>query len=154
MTREPDYDRPLPGGPTQSDLGDASRRPARQRLPRAAALTLALGLTVTPVLAACSSGAAHASGSVSSAVSAACTQVGAALSDGPDPQADPVGYAEAQIKPLRAIKTSDPALRTAISDLAAAYARVFDSNGTNDAATAAVASASKKVNAICPGSTS
>ncbi len=62
-----------------------------------------------------------------------------------------MGYAEAQIRPLRAIQTSDQTLRTAIRDLAAAYARVFASNGTNRAASKAVTAAAGKVNAICPG---
>ncbi len=34
-----------------------------------------------------------------------CKQVEAVLSDGPDPEADPVGYAQAQILPLREIHT-------------------------------------------------
>jgi hypothetical protein len=122
--------------------------------PRAGALTLALGLVAVPLLAACGSASAHTPAAGSSGVSAYCADVGAALSDGPDPGADPVGYAEAQIKPLRAIRTSDPALRTAISDLATAYAGVYDSKGKNAAATKAVATASGKVNAICPGAAS
>ena len=40
------------------------------------------------------------------------------LSDGPDPDSDPVGYAEAQILPLGQIHTSDAQLRTAIGKLA------------------------------------
>jgi hypothetical protein len=117
-------------------------------------LALALGLGVVPLLAACGSASAHTPAVGSSAISASCADVGAALSDGPDPDADPVGYAEAQIKPLRAIKTADPALRTAISDLAAAYARVYRSNGKSATATKAAATASRKVNAICPGAAS
>jgi hypothetical protein len=116
----------------------------------AARLALALGLAAAPIIAACSSGSAHQAAS-SSAVSAACTQVGAALSDGPDPGADPVGYAEAQIKPLRAIKIQDPGLRVAVSDLASGYAAVFDSNGKNAVAAKSVKAAIKKVNAICKG---
>jgi hypothetical protein len=115
---------------------------------------LALSLAAVPVLAACSSTPAAAPASSPSAVAAACTQVGADLSDGPDPGADPVGYAEAQIKPLRAIKTSDPTLRAAIADLATAYAGVFDSNGNSAAAKKAVATASKRINVICPGAAS
>jgi len=126
----------------------------RCRGPRAAALVLAAGVGAALLLTACGAGSANAPATASSAVSAACTQVGAALSDGPDPAADLVGYAEAQIKPLHAIRTSDPALRAAIADLAAAYARVFDSNGSSAAAKKAVATASRKVNAICPGAAS
>jgi len=122
--------------------------------PRGAALALAIGLAAVPLLAACGSASAHTPAAGSSAISASCADIGAILSDGPDPDADPVGYAEAQIKPLRAIKTADPALRTAISNLATAYAGVYSSNGQSAAATKAVASASRKVSAICPGATS
>jgi len=72
------------------------------------------------------------------------------LSDGPDPGADPVGYAEAQVLPLRDIHTSDKALGTAIGDLASAYEQLFTTNGAT-AAKHAVSEASDKVNAICPG---
>lgn len=110
--------------------------------------------TAAALLAACGSGSRQAATGTSAAVSAACTAVSAALSDGPDPGADPVGYAEAQIRPLRAIRTSDAALRTAIRDLSGAYAQVFASNGTSAAANKAVEAAAKKVNAICPGAAS
>jgi hypothetical protein len=152
MTSEPDFSLTLTGGLVPSESGRSARRPLRGT--RFAALTLALGLGAAPLIAACSSAPAHAAGSPSSALSAVCAQASAALSDGPDPDADPVGYAEAQIKPLRAIKTSDPALRAAISDLAVAYAKVFESDGKNGAAAKAVAAAARKVNAICPGATS
>jgi hypothetical protein len=121
----------------------------------AGALTVGLALAAALALAACGTGsAARRPGSASSAVSAVCNRIGAALSDGPDPQADPVGYAEAQIKPLAAISTSDSELRTAIKGLARAYARVFESNGTNSTAARAAATESRKVNAICPGTAS
>src|ERR1700733_15082867 len=66
-------------------------------------------------LAACSS---SGNGPLQTVVTRTCQQVTAALSDGPDPGADPVGYAEAQILPLRQIRTSDPTLKAAISRLA------------------------------------
>ena len=154
MTSEPDFSPTLTGGLVPSGSGHSARRPVRQPGTRTAAVTLALALGAAPLIAACSSAPAHAAGSPSSALSAVCAQASGALSDGPDPDADPVGYAEAQIKPLRAITTSDPALRTAIGDLATAYAKVFDSDGKNAAATKAVAAAAKKLNAICPGATS
>jgi hypothetical protein len=75
------------------------------------------------------------------------------LSDGPDPDADPVGYAEAQVKPLHSISTSDAALRTAITALAGAYRSVYRTDNSATAKQALVAAA-KKVNAICPGATS
>jgi hypothetical protein len=109
-------------------------------------LAVALSLAAALVLAACSTGAGRAS-----AAPAACAQISAALSDGPDPGADPVGYAEAQIKPLRAIRSGDTALRAAVSHLASAYAAVYDSDGKNSDAAKAVKAASRKVNSICPG---
>jgi hypothetical protein len=61
-----------------------------------------------------------------------------------------VGYAEAQILPLRQIHTSDHALHLAIDDLASAYQRVSTSNGAS-AADKAAAHAAKRLDAICPG---
>ena len=74
--------------------------------------------------------------------------------DGPDPGADPVGYAEAQILPLRQIGTANPALRAAISQLAGAYQGFFASDGKSSSAKEAVTVASKKLNSICPGAAS
>jgi hypothetical protein len=91
--------------------------------------------------------------SAASATQDTCQRVSAVLSDGPDPDADPVGYAEAQIRPLRQISTSDQALRTDIGQLANAYQEFYVSSGTSQAKEA-VAVASKKVNSICPGATS
>jgi hypothetical protein len=130
--------------------------PGRRRAARTAGssgLALLASLAAILFLTACSSGT-PAAVSGAQATSAACTQIRAALSDGPDPGADPVGYAEAQIKPLRAIRTGDTVLRAAIGDLASAYASVFAADGKSATATRAVAAASKKVNAICPGATS
>jgi hypothetical protein len=123
----------------------------RGRTP-AAALVLAFTL-VTILAAGCSSGGGSAA-SAAAATKKACGQVAAVLSDGPDPDADPAGYAEAQILPLRQIRAPGHDLTSAISALDAAYRQVFASNGKNSAATAAVAAASKKVNAICPGAAS
>jgi len=122
-----------------------------------------LGLTLiglTAALAACASGAPSSARPTAgrqvsaAAVRSACNQVSAVLSDGPDPDADPVGYAEAQILPLGQIRTADTPLRTAIGRLASAYKALFASNGSSVAAKQAVASASKQVNAFCPGAAS
>jgi hypothetical protein len=83
-----------------------------------------------------------------------CQQVSAVLSDGPDPGADPVGYAEAQILPLRRISAPNPALHAAISQLADAYQQFFSSDGKSADAKQAVSAASKKLNSICPGAAS
>jgi hypothetical protein len=84
------------------------------------------------------------------AIRTGCRQVGAVLSDGPDPGADPVGYAEAQIHPLRGIVTSDNGLRTAIDNLASAFQELF-STGGSQAAKLAVSRTEIRMNAICPG---
>jgi hypothetical protein len=107
------------------------------------ALALCSGL-----LSACgSSGSAHGS---DPGLQSVCQDISAVLSDGPDPSSDPVGYAIAQVKPLRQIQTSDQALRATIDDLASAYERVVTTNGSA-AAKQAVSVASDKVDAICPG---
>ncbi len=79
-----------------------------------------------------------------------CKQVEAALSDGPDPEADPVGHAQAQIRPLREIHTTDGTLRQEIDRLAAAY-RSFSSTDGSRSAERAVSAASKTIEHICPG---
>jgi hypothetical protein len=122
----------------------------------AAAALIAPGLAA--LLAACASPAA-ASGPVAATTPATevhvtCSQVSAVLSDGPDPTADPVGYAEAQILPLGQIRTPDPQLRSAISELTRAYRAFFDSNGTSAGAQTAVAAASKRIDSFCPGAAS
>jgi hypothetical protein len=121
-----------------------------QQAPRGA-LGVAVGLLLLGTLSACAS--AGPSATAGAAVRQTCQAVSAALSDGPDPSTDPVGYAEAQILPLRRIDTSDRPLQAAIDALAAAYQKVFDTNGST-AATAAVRRASHQVDTICPGATS
>ncbi len=101
------------------------------------------------VLLACGCG----SSARTSATENTCQQVSAVLSDGPDPGADPVGYAEAQILPLRHISSANPALRTAIGQLAGAYQQFFASEG-NSTSKEAVAAASKRLSSICPGAAS
>jgi hypothetical protein len=81
-----------------------------------------------------------------------CTSVADVLSDGPDPTADPVGYAQAQVLPLRQVKITDAPLRRAVQRLATAYQAYATSAGA--AGTTAALQASKAeaaVNAICPG---
>lgn len=77
----------------------------------------------------------------------------AVLSDGPDPAADPVGYALAQVRPLRQLDlTGDPALRRAVDNLAAAYQSFYATNGAAPAK-AAVSRAGAAVDRLCPGAT-
>ena len=127
--------------------------PAAGGIRRLAAMTMTV-LGLAALLGACSSAAATSAVRSPAAATTACRQVSAALSDGPDPDADPVGYAEAQILPLGQIRTSDSQLRAAITRLARAYRAFYASNGASGSAKAAVASASKRINAFCPGAAS
>ena len=109
----------------------------------AASLALCAG-----ALGAC--GSSSGSGSPSSAVAATCRSVAAALTNGPTPAADPVGYAEAQVLPLRQIHTNDAALQADIDRLAAAEQALYQSNGSAHSK-AAVERAGKVLDAVCPG---
>jgi hypothetical protein len=116
----------------------------------------AAGLALIPVLAlaACGGSAGTSASAAAASTRQSCQQIGAVLADGPDPDADPAGYAEAQILPLRQVHIADRPLRTAVGQLDSAYQHLFSSNGSSTAAVKAVAAASKKVNAICPGAAS
>jgi len=132
--------------------------PARQAV-RAIDWKIRGGLAVGPVLlalvSACGSPAATGTSTASlTSIQAGCQQVAAVLSDGPDPDADPVGYAEAQVLPLRQVQTSDKALQAAISNLAAAYQGFYHADGQGNAVKAAVTGADKKINSLCPGAAS
>jgi hypothetical protein len=83
-------------------------------------------------------------------VHSACQKVTAVLSDGPDPSADPVGYAEAMILPLGQIKTSDPELQTAIDYLDTTYRLFYETNGSH-ASAKTVRAARRFVAVYCPG---
>jgi hypothetical protein len=130
---------------TPPDKPQPRRR--RTRVP-APGLPLAAGLILA--LAGCGGSAA----AVQAGTRDACKQIGAVLANGPDPETDPSGYAEAQILPLRQVHPANKSLQAAVSHLDATYQQLFASNGTSATATAAVAAATKKVNAICPGAAS
>jgi hypothetical protein len=73
------------------------------------------------------------------------------LSDGPDPDADPVGYAQAQVLPLRQLSISDASLHRAVVTLASASETfTTSSSSTRAASAAAVTKAENEVNKICP----
>jgi hypothetical protein len=98
--------------------------------------------------------AAPSASSSATAIAATCEQVSAVLGDGPDPDADPVGFAEAHILLLRQINTPDQSLRGALSQLADANQSFVASSGKSANAKEAVAVADKKINSICPGAAS
>jgi len=136
----------------QSPRSSARReRLCHTRALRSMGAAIVAMLFTSSLLAACGSSSSTAS---SAEVRRACREVGAVLSDGPEPAADPVGYAQAQVLPLRLIHTSDERLHEAISRLAGAYQAFAGEDRLERAANSAVAAAVEKVNAICPGAAS
>ena len=104
-------------------------------------------------VAACGSASSQTSSTVvlGSAVQRDCTSVANVQSDGPDPDADPVGYAQAQVLPLRQLSISDASLHRAVLTLASAYETfTTSSSSTRAASAAAVTKAENEVNKICP----
>jgi hypothetical protein len=114
---------------------------------------LMLAAVSVPLLAACGSTArpATSTGLLGSTRQQECTSVADVLSDGPDPGADPVGYAQAQVLPLRQLKLTDAPLSTAVQTLASAYQAYATSTGPAKAAASKVSKDEDAVNAICPG---
>lgn len=132
---------------------------AGTRLVYTALACTALAMTVlvsacgssTPAGVSAASRVSPASRPSTSAAQQTCQQVDAALSNGPDPGADPLGYAEAQILPLQQIHASNQTLGTAISTLAAAYQGFYSTHGTGSAAKSALTAAINRINSLCPG---
>jgi hypothetical protein len=124
-------------------------------VPRRWAGRTTLSLVILLVCA-CGSSAYSSVAASSSTVSTAstCEHVSGVLADGPDPDADPVGFAAAHILLLRQISPTDQALRAALNQLADANQEFVASNGKSANAKEAVAVADKKVNSICPGAAS
>jgi hypothetical protein len=121
-----------------------------QRLHRRCLGLSSLALTV-PLLAACSSSPSGGSSAQAHAPAAVCQKVLGVLSDGPDPDADPVGYALSQIGPLGQIHTSDQALAQRLSNLISADRALVSSTGSDHAATKSIAKDDAALNTICPG---
>jgi hypothetical protein len=110
-------------------------------------------LALTVLVSACgSSGHPAASGAAKAptAKQQTCEQVAAVLSNGPDPDSDPVGYAEAQVLPLQQIHSPDQSLGAAISTLAAAYHSFYVADGTGSGVKSALTTAVNKINSLCP----
>jgi hypothetical protein len=117
---------------------------------------LAVGVLAALALAACGSTATPTPTTSTTALGSVrqqeCTLVGGVLANGPDPDADPVGYADAQVLPLRQLQVDDAQLHRAVLQLAAAYQSY--SGASRQAGPAAAVQVSKSeaaVNAICPG---
>jgi hypothetical protein len=126
--------------------------PTRQALIRASAGTAAAFLALA--VAACGSASSQtssAAAALGSAVQQDCTTISDVLSDGPDPGADPVGYAQAQVLPLRQLTISDATLHRVVLTLAGAYQTFSTSTtSTRAAAALAVSKAESEVNELCP----
>jgi hypothetical protein len=117
---------------------------------------LAIALPVAPLaLAACSSGASGGGGgggaALAKAPSGVCQQLNAVFSDGPDPDADPVGYALSQILPLRDLHSSDTDLMATVSKLETDDEDLVKANGADKLAAAAIKKDDKAINSACPG---
>ena len=112
-------------------------------------------LTASCLLALAVSGCgsnSHSAALLGSKVQQDCTTVSDVLADGPDPDADKVGYAQAQVLPLEQLRVSEPDLQVAVKNLAAAYKAYSSSTGTaQDQAAVRISKAETAVNAICPG---
>jgi hypothetical protein len=120
---------------------------------RAGGSLATMALAMMALISACSSGGQTAAPTASTTQTAAqqtCQTVSDVLADGPDPDADPVGHAQAQILPLEEIHTTDQTLSKAISALDRGYSSYVAANGTDKAATSALTAAINKINALCP----
>lgn len=134
---------------TDNLAGRAARRPRQRGGTGAAPAGATVALLLAMLLAACgSSSKSKASTALTS--KQACKQVEAVLSDGPEPEADPVGHAQAQVLPLHEIHTSDAKLAGAIDGLASAYRQLIASKGATSAQ-AQLNSATKTIKTLCPG---
>jgi hypothetical protein len=103
-----------------------------------------LGLAVAGCTA--SSSSATASAVLGTQVQQDCTAVSDVLANGPDPDADAAGYAQAQVLPLRQLKIGDAALRGDVLTLAGAFQAFSAGSGS----AAAVTKAENSVNSVCP----
>jgi hypothetical protein len=107
------------------------------------------------LLAACGSSSSGAAAASNQPVPAAdtCVQVADVLGNGPDPEFDPVGYAEAQYGPLAAVKADKPGLQAALKQLSTAYQQEF-TQGVSKQTKSAVKAGQHAINSICPGAAS
>ena len=130
----------------------ARRRPARLL----AVLALAAVTSATAAACGSSSSATASATNSASALSQDCTAVSDVLADGPDATADSVGYAQAQILPLKQLKLVDSTVQSAVTRLDAAFTAFVAAKGSSAQTQAAVqvTSAENAVNALCPGAAS
>ena len=111
-------------------------------------LATGTAISLAATLAACGNAAPTRSSRQDVVVT--CQTVSAVLRDGPDRAVDPVGYAVAQVGPLRQIHPADRKLRSALDRLASAYPQVSNSDASK-AADQVAAKAADTVDQLCPG---
>jgi hypothetical protein len=123
----------------------------RHRKIRLASVATSLVVAV-PLLTACGASSNGGGGAATAKAPAAlCSKILAVLSDGPDPDADPVGYALSQVDPLGDIHSSDHAVQTTLTTLIAADKALVSAKGADHAAKATITRADKSLNVACPG---
>lgn len=133
-------------------------RPLRRRGTTRILAVLALAAVTSATAAGCGSSSSAAAASPlnsASALARDCTSVADVLSDGPDPTADAVGYAQAQILPLKQISLNESAVRDAVGRLDSAFTAFVaaKSPAAQKQTAAQVTTAENAVNVLCPGAT-
>jgi len=119
---------------------------------RPSRVALASVAVAVPLWVACgSTGPSGAAVNSAHAPAAVCQKVLAVLSDGPDPDADPVGYALSQILPLGQIHTSDHSVSTTLHSLIKEDRALVKSKGSDKSAKTGIKKADKSLNKACPG---
>jgi hypothetical protein len=119
-------------------------------LVRSRYVALASVAVAAPLWSACSS-SSSGGGRAAKPPAALCQKLGGIFADGPDPDADPVGYALAQINALASIRTTNYAVRAAVTKLVPADRALVSSNGSDHAATATIKKEDAALNRSCPG---
>jgi len=113
-------------------------------------VALASVIVAAPLWAA-TSAASAATLHVAKAPASVCETLNGIFSNGPDPDADPVGYALSQIKPLGQVHTSDDAVHSDLTKLIAADRALVQANGSDHKAKVAIKKDDHLVNQACPG---
>jgi hypothetical protein len=109
---------------------------------------LVVAALTVPLLAACGS---SSPASAAKAPTSLCNKIQGVLSDGPDPDADPVGYALSQILPLGEIHSSDSSVQHTLASLVAADKNLVKSNGSDKADSTTIKKDNAMLNKACPG---
>jgi hypothetical protein len=140
-----------PQGPTPKKRTVLERPLSAPRAHPARPLIVVASCLLALAVSACGS-TSHSATLLGSKIQQDCTTVSDVLANGPDPDADTIGYAQAQVLPLEQLRISEPNLQAAVKNLAAAYKAYSFSTGTaQDQAAVQTSKAETALNAICPG---